>query len=430
MATNPLQDYVRPLTIECSQCGVHQNSENILQLQTDRTYRICKDCYSKVKINAVYGNFFTCRNCNKLVTGSDRVDIYTESDERFVSCRNCLPVFSPRRTPINNNYYTNKKDQLDTLGFTIGIELETISTGKPVKTCSESVTYNVGAKSDGSIRGLGTEWITTPTNNNNTYEVVKELCSYLNTNGFVANDSCGFHLHIGSNKEFTKDNLYKIYLTYNIFKNALLKTVHPSRENNTYCKTNLFSLSTTKMLLNEWCPENDVKYSVLAREFTRYSFVNFASLAKYGTIEIRVHEGTTDFNSVINWVRINTQLVRFAISKSFEELLNYTGSSKEFKSDILIFEDLINYYEGRVKAYGKQEHNSSTAAIKTVGNAVRKLVTPYKTREYNYLTNKYVYKEVAPKYTISSVYEPLQKVFNSKNLNTVKKSNKTKILEV
>lgn len=111
---------------------------------------------------------------------------------------------------------------------------------------------------------------------------------------------CGFHVHLDMrrrNKELVYSNL--VACQY-----VLLSIVDPSRYNNEFCTV----VSTRK-----WPTE------FTGERAERYKTINAAAYYKYKTLEVRMHEGSVDYNQITNWVDL---------------LVKITNYPKKLKSDI------------------------------------------------------------------------------------------------
>lgn len=142
-------------------------------------------------------------------------------------------------------------------------------------------------KNDGSLSGedmAGVE-VTVLLDSQHGFDKLRKVCKILNSLGATVNSTCGLHVHLdqhGATQNESIDLAHKIgnYLP------ALLKLVPESRRSNTYCKPTVSSLSGC-----------------------RYHAVNLTALESHGTIEIRLHSGTTDAQKIINWVSILQSIV-------------------------------------------------------------------------------------------------------------------------
>jgi hypothetical protein len=152
--------------------------------------------------------------------------------------------------------------------------------------------------------------------------LLKTLCDSLNKFDAKVNKSCGLHVHLDS-RNSDPNALY-----YNLVQSLpLLKTmVSKSRLRNQYCK-----LNKNKKVMNTKC---------------RYFAVNGQAYGRYRTIEVRLHNGTTDFNKINNWVQILS-----AIAYSDKTILRWPKKLSTLKSVFNFSSDIIEYIESRQKTF-------------------------------------------------------------------------------
>lgn len=124
-------------------------------------------------------------------------------------------------------------------------------------------------------------------------DIICKVCDVLNSMGAQTTERrCGLHVHFDMrhrNKEIAFNNLISC-------QRWLLKMVSKYRRNSEFCKT-VKSKKFPKNLKN-------------TRE-ERYKTINAASYYKHKTLEIRLHEGTTNPDLVINWVKFLLKIVNY-----------------------------------------------------------------------------------------------------------------------
>ena len=103
-----------------------------------------------------------------------------------------------------------------------------------------------------------------------------------------------------------------------------------SRQDNTYCKKSPFSddgiinIGSMDYLKEVWygTDDEDELYNFMTEHYndTRYRGFNLHSYFGQRTIEIRFHSSTSDFEKIINWIKINLSIVDWAISHSVNDI--------------------------------------------------------------------------------------------------------------
>ena len=105
------------------------------------------------------------------------------------------------------------------------------------------------------------------------YSNLTAVCKYLNDKGAIVNTDTGLHVHLDARRLVNKEIVIKRFESSLPF---LVKMIPQSRQKNTYCR---YGASTSE----------------------RYYMINGTALEKHGTIEIRMHSGTTDLTKIVNW---------------------------------------------------------------------------------------------------------------------------------
>jgi hypothetical protein len=137
-------------------------------------------------------------------------------------------------------------------------------------------------KGDGSLscsEGYGIE-ITLLINTKFGWTDLEKLCSVLSKHGCYVNRTCGLHVHFDA-RAMEKAGARKFGRSIGAALPILSKMVPPSRRANTYCRLGVSRFNGD-----------------------RYYAVNLTAFRKYGTVEIRLHSGTTDLTKIRNWIEL------------------------------------------------------------------------------------------------------------------------------
>lgn len=154
-------------------------------------------------------------------------------------------------------------------------------------------------KRDGSLRapeGYYCHEITVLVRQEGFSSIINKLMEVLRSDEVRAsvNSSCGFHLHL----DMRNRNPYRAY--NNLVKSLpLLSNMIPNERRSVeagYCKLNQTSD------LSEYYP--DPKSFTTPRRSERYQAINPVSLAKFNTLEVRLHYGTLSYEAIIQWTRL------------------------------------------------------------------------------------------------------------------------------
>lgn len=207
----------------------------------------------------------------------------------------------------------------------IGIELEFFSkleTYQMVKLLKKFKLLNISSLGmDGSIR---------PTRGHQDYELrilttehrykddLKRLKMFLKASGAKVNKSCGLHVHLDMR---TRD-FQKSKKRLNAALSVLTKFVAKHRIGNQYCRL-------TPVINNVWYEEN-----------TRHLAINAdRSYAEHKTIEVRLHEATTDTKKIENWITLLLNIVNS--KKDVPEV----SEIREFKKHVRLSSSIKKYVE-------------------------------------------------------------------------------------
>jgi hypothetical protein len=202
-----------------------------------------------------------------------------------------------------NNVTGKTSNRIGDASLTFGVELE----------ISRAPRYNLldgvtpfGCKSDCSVNGDGREFVSPILSGDEGLEAVESLLAFAKSNSWVADESCGFHLHLGM-QDTTEEVQRNVYLAYKLTERVWRNLASPRRAENEYCKVIPHNARRIR--------ESSGGLQPLVR--TRYEWVNISALFCHGTLEIRLHEGTIDTERVINWIIAHVRFVS-AIKKMTE----------------------------------------------------------------------------------------------------------------
>lgn len=317
---------------ECLECGHVDLTENNLRAPDGTIY--CSNHFNDYCCS--------CYGCGDILWNDG--DAYTSNDESY--CESC---YNEKNTDWESDSTQNeirgeltKEYRFNKL---IGIELEVeglneIKNGS--LTIPTEITKSWNLKQDGSLtESGGIEFTTCRLSGNAIKEEVERLTTWLNekTNATISKN-CGYHLHINC-KDITDTQVRQVFLVYNQIMPYLRLMVSPSRRNNEYCSQIYFE----DAILDD---TNVKRYSDSKFTTDRYRDLNLCSLQKYGTIEIRLHQGTINAEKILNWVKINLEIYNYATKIDIKRAINFKGSIKSLLNILRHDVKLQNYYKKRV----------------------------------------------------------------------------------
>jgi hypothetical protein len=181
------------------------------------------------------------------------------------------------------------------------------------------------ATKDGSLRGTGVELVSVPLRGINISGALNYLNHYLTTvqPKHKFSHRCGIHIHVNC-RNYTIDQINNIINTYLCLENVIFEQfVRNERSGNSFCM-----------------PVTDV---FAGRKYAqcKYQALNRKSLSTLGTLEFRHLQGTSDISYIRAWIKLITNLVTFATSKTKTEMdklindLNTYSTYTQFTRDAL-----------------------------------------------------------------------------------------------
>ena len=209
----------------------------------------------------------------------------------------------------------------DRLGSTrrFGIELEFDELPNDALEVEEHTIF--GAKEDGSVNGG--EFVSPILYGDDGLEACEDFCDLARLNEFEVGDNCGFHLHCEVPEEGVdsfKRAILAYHYTYDFWKGT---SSIPNRRND-YCDAHKFGPEEI-----EGSGDNQEGVKRWTTGFSRYAWFNVAAYHRFGTIEIRVHEGTRDQTDVVNWVIAHARFIDAVSELSVGQITRLFGGSKK-----------------------------------------------------------------------------------------------------
>ena len=181
------------------------------------------------------------------------------------------------------------------------------------------------------------ELVSPPLNSNEMGLQLMKITNVFNLMGFSVNSSCGFHIHHEAPR-FSPKRLK--YLVNHFVKNEANfdSIVSPSRRNSRWASSNKSRLKSS------------VDSQGVSDTLSRYHKLNLQSYPKYGTIEFRQHQGTLDFEKIVNWAIFTQALV----TRSYRKVTETEGYDNPMHNYILA-SGWGTENQGAI--YPKTEHN-------------------------------------------------------------------------
>ena len=225
----------------------------------------------------------------------------------------------------------------------VAVELEIATTASPADNIND-VVYHWGldAKRDGSVPN-GVEITTPPAMGDDFVSMIKALGRAFDQDHARVDSTCGFHVHVDARDVDLAKMRRLIRVWAHIEKMAYL-VQPPSRRNNTYCRRNFLDVDLKTLPVVDVCrvigggdPYVDYhEYSSRLferaperRGFSalpggdRYRGMNLQALRNHGTIEFRLHSGTTNARKIISWAATAANIVDWSFGASDPEVARF-----------------------------------------------------------------------------------------------------------
>lgn len=222
-----------------------------------------------------------------------------------------------------------------------GVELET-SECNDYEDIEDSTAW--ACKRDCSIDGM--EFISPVLWGDQGLREITKFCRL--ARAWSVNGSCGYHVHLDMTHELWR-NLRSIAYAYLRTYPIWCRLVTERRANNPMCSEAAYASHDIHNILSydDWC------YFVGNRD--RFEFVNWRAWFVHKTLEVRLHEGTLNPTTIINWVKMHTRFVDTVRLLELNDIDDAFGGNhyNQWKAmSEIIGSDLSDFYRGRAEAYG------------------------------------------------------------------------------
>lgn len=250
-----------------------------------------------------------------------------------------------------------------------GVEVEVAGGGASPKPLNKWIRkWGAGCVYDGSIDNEGAEWagmeiVTPPASGEKLVEILTELDAALSESEAKVNKSCGLNVHVDGGKLSWQaiENFCKLWI---LVEDEMFGLVAKSRRESHYCKpfrnhaarilgaksieTGSHTVAMKKAFVrglygarvgreNKKLKEKKLhKY-----DDSRYAAVNLHSWVYRGTIEFRLHHGTTKMLAkVLPWVRICRAIVHYSASMTEAMYAGVLNAPEKLRFIMTYFKDL------------------------------------------------------------------------------------------
>lgn len=181
----------------------------------------------------------------------------------------------------------------------IGVELEfnNVVPGSSTKTIAEALKNANLARyvSVGIDHSCGYE-VRVLLEESNFEEPLKKIMALIIGMGFTVSENCGTHVHLDMRNRDVK----KVYRNLVMSQSFLRKFLTKSRKKNKFCKVN------RNIDFDEQCSAQNTRAND-----ARYYGINALAYKTHHTLEIRMHQGTLDFDVICPYIKMLVKLVNY-----------------------------------------------------------------------------------------------------------------------
>lgn len=190
-----------------------------------------------------------------------------------------------------------------------------------------------------SDESCGLELVTPPMELSN-IDKIETFLEKIKIRGLHIDRACGLHVHF-SRDNFTLFETAKVIGYYYLIQNILFKMMPETRKSNQYCsKINvdkMKNLFCANIKSNDKLTSNNILSFIHDISCSHYTFMNLSQ--HHATFELRIHEGTMQFEKIKQWVIFNYFLINAFRNISNDEF------GKNMDTSSMKLKDLINIIE-------------------------------------------------------------------------------------
>lgn len=258
------------------------------------------------------------------------------------SCRTCFRATLDRARPA-----TTRRGAAGTvgrlLGRRFGIEIECIVPGQDRDTIQAALN-EAGlpawkCKSDGSLSASGWEIVSPPISGETGMDELRTALRVLARLGASVDRTCGLHVH-HEVADLTVDGIKRFVKNWASHQGLIDGLVSESRRgsNNNYC----LDLQNYDLQAIERCTTLQELRGI---GIDRYRKINLLAYVRYGTIEIRQHQGTLSYEKIHSWVMLGQAMLDTAKTTEMERASRVTEMISSLGE--MMDEDARTYTIGR-----------------------------------------------------------------------------------
>jgi len=166
---------------------------------------------------------------------------------------------------------------------------------------------------DGSVHGegcCGHEIRTPPLKGKRGFNTLKRGFALLNKYGTTVNATCGMHVHHEAT-DLSPEEVLRFCKTWLANQSTMHKMVSPTRRNNGYCSP----VTKERVDLLEHLIKHPQAGTAPFNQLYHGMAVNTSALYEHGTIEIRLHHGSVNYDEAEAWIKFGQGLIDSTMSR-------------------------------------------------------------------------------------------------------------------
>lgn len=204
----------------------------------------------------------------------------------------------------------------------------------------------VMAHYDGSLRGGGIEFVTKPLNGRDLFTAVVDTCAVAKAMKLKTSNRAGVHVHVDT-QTMTLEQWTNFIMLYILIEPAVFKAASKHRGGSLYCKSWYEGIANEELAV---CLKT-ISGGTWMNMASRYLGLNINSTRKYGTLEFRHLQSTTDPDVILEWINVLAKMRQYALKADFNAksvaALTHDGLLREvFGMDYYKYmpEDYMSYF--------------------------------------------------------------------------------------
>lgn len=294
-----------------------------------------------------------CTRCHLWMPQTTEFFYYRPSSDRFGLCHPCRAEYVAERTAVRREARQSGRVTRRT-ERRFGVEIEFIHHSRATVAYAlrdaginvEIENYNHRTRShwklttDASV-SRGYELVSPPLKGRAGKEEVIKVCEILVAAGATVNRTCGLHVHHEA-KDFTGNQFARLFEAWSAQQETTDQFLAPSRRGDhaQWCgRLREYEVRDIAQRAREFGDHTMTRTAVRSRYngfsgFDRYRSINVTSFPKYGTVEIRQHQGTLDGDKIVAWIDYGQAMFQWArttdevnVRLSVQDLLTHLMSA-------------------------------------------------------------------------------------------------------